>query len=228
LSFLAKMASGLWHIFDPTNGYTALHVRAFERLDREGLARRYFFETSMLIELSLAGAVVVDVDIPARYGDEASSLSAGRSLLGFPLRLLRGFLRRIWVQHFVRNFGLCALYSVSGCGLLLFGLLFGISNWIYYANVARQGAPLGTIMLSVLPVILGVQCLLQAIVLDVQDVPSTSLQKRASEVARLRRDLDAALLAGVDADLLPAPPQPRDPRPTAAAVERAESGRSVQ
>src|SRR5438552_18506386 len=33
LSFLTKLSSGYWSIFDPTNGYTAVHAEALERFD---------------------------------------------------------------------------------------------------------------------------------------------------------------------------------------------------
>lgn len=191
LSFLSKMASGLWQIFDPTNGFTALHRRAFLRLDHNSLAPRYFFETSMLVELSLAQAVVRDVSIPARYGEEESNLSAWRSLAVFPPRLLRSFLSRIWVQHFVRNFGLFAIYSLLGSFLLVFGLCYGISNWIYYSQVLTGTAPVGTIMLSVLPIILGVQLVLQAVVIDAQGGPEQALQREGEAVDKLRAELSS-------------------------------------
>jgi dolichol-phosphate mannosyltransferase len=35
LSFLTKLASGYWTIFDPTNGFTAIHARILERLPSE-------------------------------------------------------------------------------------------------------------------------------------------------------------------------------------------------
>ena len=33
LSFLTKVASGYWNLFDPQNGYTAIHRAALQRLD---------------------------------------------------------------------------------------------------------------------------------------------------------------------------------------------------
>ena len=49
LSFLTKVASGYWTIFDPSNGYTAIHASIVQQLSRDGIDRRYFFETSMLL-----------------------------------------------------------------------------------------------------------------------------------------------------------------------------------
>ena len=89
LSLMTKAASGYWNIFDPTNGFTALDAEVFRRLDQRRIHRRYFFESSLLIELSIHRAVVQDVNIPARYAGEVSSLSISRVLLEFPWLLER-------------------------------------------------------------------------------------------------------------------------------------------
>ena len=171
LSFLTKLASGYWNVFDPTNGYTAIHASIATSIDPDSIDRRYFFETSMFLELGLLRAVVRDVYIPARYRDEASNLSEWHSLFHFPGRLLRGFARRLWVHYFLRDFSLVSVYLLSGFALLGFGSIFGAYHWwrSYQLQVATQT---GTIMLAVLPIILGVQLLLQAVALDVQMVPN--------------------------------------------------------
>ncbi len=177
LSFLIKAASGQWHIFDPTNGYTAIHRTALTALDARRIHPRYFFESSMLISLRRADAVVEDVPMPARYGDESSHLSIARTLTDFPLLLLRHGLRRILWQYFVVDFNPVSLFLVCGVPLVAYGALFGLYHWIdsYRRNVLT---PTGTVMLAVLPLILGFQLLLQAMVLDVQNLPKRALQTR--------------------------------------------------
>jgi len=177
LSFLIKASSGQWHIFDPTNGYTAIHRAALAALELGKLHLRYFFESSMLIKLREIGALVEDVPMPARYGEEKSNLSVSRTLVEFPWLLLRHGLKRILWQYFVADFNAVSLFLVSGIPLVAFGLIFGIYHWIdsYVRDVLT---PTGTVMLSVLPLILGFQLLLQALVLDVQSVPRRPLQWR--------------------------------------------------
>ena len=114
LSFLTKLASGYWSLFDPTNGYTAIHAAVIPMLNEEDIGRRYFFESSILLELSLLRAVVRDVYIPAQYGDQTSHLSEAAILMEFPQRLLRRFLRRLWIQYFVRDFSIASLYLTAG------------------------------------------------------------------------------------------------------------------
>ncbi len=174
LSFLTKLASGYWNIFDPTNGYTALHRALLPMIDEAAIDRRYFFESSMLLELSLRRAVVRDVPIPARYSNEISSLSERKTLVQFPPRLVRGFFRRLWIQYFLRDFGLFSIFLISGLIFTLFGTIFGLYNWVYSVQHGIITAT-GTIMLSTLPIILGIQFLLQAIVLDIQNTPDYPL-----------------------------------------------------
>lgn len=179
LSFLTKLASGYWPVFDPTNGFTALHVSVFTILDRDAIAKRFFFETSMLLELSRARAVVLDVYVPARYLGATSHLSRRRAAAEFPPRLLRGLFRRIVLQYFVRDFTAVSLYLVAGIALSLFGFVWGAWHWVISIQTG-VAATTGTVMLAVLPLILGMQLLLQAIALDIDNVPSRPLHLDAA------------------------------------------------
>lgn len=183
LSLMTKAASGYWNIFDPTNGYTALDAEVFRRLDPKRIHRRYFFESSMLIELSIHRAVVQDVNIPARYSGEVSSLSIGRVLIEFPWLLLRGFLNRFWMQYFVLDFSLGTLYFVAGMLLFLFGCIWG---GVFWARSILLGtiATTGTVMISVVGITLGFQLLLQGLAFETQNIPDTPITPLAGK--RLR------------------------------------------
>lgn len=176
LSFLNKLASGYWSVFDPTNGYTAITRETYLKLDLENIHWRYFFESSMLIELSMQRAVIVDVPIPAHYADEKSSLSVLDSLLRFPILLLRGAFKRILIQYFIRDFSAFALFFSLGSVLFAWGLIFGLMKW-YESSRTHTATNTGTVMVAVIPFILGVQFLLQALLLDVQNVPAARQRK---------------------------------------------------
>ena len=178
LSFLIKAASGQWHIFDPTNGYTAIHCTALRAVDLGKMHPRYFFESSLLIALRRVNAVIEDVLMPARYGEESSHLSVGRALIEFPWLLLHGGARRVLWQYFVADFSAVSLFLLCGVPLITFGVVFGAYHWI--DGVRRNVlTPTGTVMLATLPLILGFELLLQALVLDVQNLPSRPLQARS-------------------------------------------------
>lgn len=170
LSFLVKAASGYWNLMDPTNGYTAINKHALEELDLDNIAKRYFFESDMLINLNIENAVVVDVEIPAKYGDEKSSLSITKTLVGFPPKLFKGLCKRIFLKYFIYDFNMLSLYLVVGLPMLFFGIVFGSIKWIE-AIVNNIETSTGTIMLAVLPIILGTQFILQAIQIDMNNIP---------------------------------------------------------
>lgn len=174
LSFLTKAATGYWNIFDPTNGFFAVRAEVLDQLPLDKIDRRYFFETSMLANLYLLGALVMDVPIPARYGNETSNLSIRRALIEFPAKLLATFFRRILLKYYIYDFSMMSLYLMFGIPLLLFGGTFGAIKWIQYAS-RNIPAPTGTVMLPTLSVILGIQILLSAIEIDINSMPRKPL-----------------------------------------------------
>lgn len=186
LSFLAKSASGYWPIFDPANGYTALHHLAWQRLRDEKLARRYFFETSLLIELGCLRAVVEDVPIPARYQGEISSLRPAQVVMEFPPKLGMGLLRRIGTWYFLYDFTPVSVFLVMGPLFVLFALAWGGAHWLHAIQTGIP-TPTGTIMLAVVSLVLGVQLLLQALVIDMQNVPQTPIQRTATRTPSSHR-----------------------------------------
>src|SRR5262249_47264847 len=170
LTFLSKLASGYWHIFDPVNGFLAIDARVLRRLPLDRLARRYFFESDMLIQLNVLAARVKDVPIPPRYGNERSSMRVSTVLVTFPLYLLRGFGHRIYQRHVLREFSAVAVFWLLGVVLLGWGAGFGALTWIK-SSWSGHVASTGTVMLSVLPLILGFQLVLQAILIEIQESP---------------------------------------------------------
>jgi hypothetical protein len=162
------MASGYWHVFDPQNGYTAIKGSALGTIDLDRLRRDYFFENDMLIQLNFQRYRVKDVAIPAKYGDEQSEINLFKVGVTFPVLLLRKFFYRIIQKYVLRDFSPIALFLFLGLALFLWGAGLGLYLW---ARTIITGLPTatGTIMLSLLPLILGFQLILQAIVLDIQE-----------------------------------------------------------
>jgi len=187
LSFLAKASTGYWQSFDPTNGYIAIHAEVARRMPLAKLSKRYFFETDLLFRLSTLRARVVDVPMPAIYGDEKSGLNAARVIVPFALGHLRNFGKRIAYNYFLRDFSVASAQLVAGIVLLLFGIGYGLSNW----STAAQ-ASAGTVMLAGMSVILGVQMLLGFVSYDIQATPSTALHPRlTARTDRIRHQLQA-------------------------------------
>ena len=187
LSFLSKLSTGYWTIFDPTNGYTAIHARVAAHLPLHRVSSRYFFETDMLFRLGTLRAVVVDVPMHAVYGDEVSHLRVSKALGEFAAKHLRNLSKRIFYNYFLRDVSVASLCLVLGCLLLGFGTVFGVVHWFESVS-SGVAATTGTVMLAALPALLGVQLLLQFMGHDIASTPSVALHGRLPPVAPSESD----------------------------------------
>jgi dolichol-phosphate mannosyltransferase len=174
LSFMSKMSTGYWNLFDPTNGYTAIHTAALRQLPLDKISERYFFESDLLFRLSTVRAVVVDVPMDARYEDEKSNLSISRIVGPFIGGHLRNTLKRLVYSYFLRDFNFASLHWLLGPILLAFGIGFGAYEWSQSLQTGVT-ASAGTVMLSALPIIVGLQMVLSAFNFDVANVPRRPL-----------------------------------------------------
>lgn len=189
LSFAAKVSTGYWNIFDPTNGYTAIESTVAKLVMEKRVSRRFFFETDLLYHLGTLRAVVRDVPMPARYADEVSNLRIGAIVGPFALKHLRNFVQRVLGQYFVRDFNAASLELVFG----IFGILFGLGYAAHYVatRVPGQVASAGVVMAAALPIILGAQLLLQAMNFDVLNAPSRPIHPYLRTVQRLEEETGA-------------------------------------
>ena len=179
LSFMAKISSGYWNIFDPTNGYTAISARVAAHLPMDKISQRYFFETDMLFRLNTLRAVVTDVPMDAVYGDEKSNLKISKIIGEFLFKHIRNFGKRIFYNYFLRDVSVATFELISGSLLFCFGTIFGLVNWM--AALSHQTyTPLGTIMLAALPVLAGLQLLLAFLNYDVANVPTNPICRSLS------------------------------------------------
>jgi dolichol-phosphate mannosyltransferase len=184
LSLLSKVSSGYWNVFDPTNGYFAIHASILEFLPVEKISKRYFFESDMLFRLNVLGARVLDIPMHAHYADETSSMKPLRELPRFAAAHLRNFAKRIAYNYFLRNFSIASLELFLGTLLLAFGVAYGIAHW-----GVEVPASAGTVMMAALPIIIGTQLVLAFLNYDIQSVPRAALHRRLMASAQPMRAL---------------------------------------
>ena len=142
-------------------------------------------------------AVVRDVPIPARYGDEVSNLRVSSVVGPFALRHLRNFVRRVLGQYFVRDFNVATLELIFGAAFLAFGAVYAL-HWIA-VRAPGQAASAGVVMAAALPVIIGVQLLLQAMNFDVLNVPTRPIHPYLRTLERIEAAAHAEAEAAADA-----------------------------
>lgn len=192
LSFVNKVASGYWDIMDPTNGFTAIHASVCRALPLQKIARDYFFESDMLFRLATLRAVVEDVPMPARYGDETSNIKLGRVATTFPGRYLVRALKRVFYGYLLRDFNAGTVQFIIGMLLVLGGSAFGAVHWYRSIETDIPASP-GTVVLAALPILIGGQLLIAALNFDIGNVPRRPLhlqlaprRRKAEELSRAR------------------------------------------
>jgi glycosyltransferase involved in cell wall biosynthesis len=171
LTLLTKISTGYWNITDPTNGYTAIHRDALKALPLGMLSKRFFFESDMLFRLSVYRAVVWDVPMQARYGNEKSNLSIAKTLWEFPWKHFKNFHKRLFLNYYLRDVSAASIELPLGFVLWWFGVIAGFDALISSLSNG-VAASTGTVMISVVPLILGFQLLLAFVSHDVSSVPT--------------------------------------------------------
>ena len=177
LSFLTKLSGGYWHVFDPANGFTAIHAAVLAELPLGKIDRRYFFESDMLFRLNTARAVVMDVPMRARYGAEVSNIRIAQAIPEFLAKHARNFCKRVFYNYFLRDMTIASLQLVLALLLLPFGVVFGLHAWAQ-SIATHVTASSGTVMLAALPTILGMEFLLAFFNYDIEHEPRIPLHKK--------------------------------------------------
>ncbi len=181
LSFFTKLSSGYWELFDPTNGYTAIHHSVLELIPLSKLSPRFFFESDLLFRLNTIQAVVMDIPMPSCYGEENSNLKIFRIFLPFLWGNCYNCLKRICYNYYLRSFSIASLELLFGLPLLLFGIGFGAVAWLK-SLVTGETATAGTVMLAALPIILGFQLLLSFLSYDISVTPRIPLHRKLRKI----------------------------------------------
>lgn len=190
LSFMTKFSSGYWDLFDPTNGFTAIHTDVAKHLPFDKISKRYFFETDILFRLNTLRAVAVDIPMHAKYGDEVSNLKISKIIGEFFVKHVRNFGKRIFYNYYLRDMSLASIELPVGLLMLTLGAVFGVTHWVssIYTDIPT---PAGTVMLSALPVILGIQFILAFLAQDIASVP-----RRPFHLAKLKSRFKAVVKSG--------------------------------
>jgi glycosyltransferase involved in cell wall biosynthesis len=168
VTLLNKFATGYYSIFDSQNGYGVFSRSALERLPFELIGQRYDYENTLLIAMSVINGRIKDHPVPAIYGDEVSTIPLVSTVTRALRVLFFGFWRRIYYKYVVFDFHPIALFLYFGLFLAGAGFLGGLA--LAYFRIFEGLTPSsGTVMLSALPMIIGLQMVLTALIMDVNN-----------------------------------------------------------
>ena len=176
LSFVSKLSTGYWQLFDPNNGFTAIDAGVLKLLPLDDIDDGYFFESDMLFRLNTLRAVVLDIPMRARYGKEHSGLRVHSAVVTFALGHSVNFCKRLIYNYFLRGFSIASVEWILGPLLFAFGVCFGATQWLESIRTS-VAATAGTVMLAALPVIIGIQMMLSAIHFDINNEPKVPLRR---------------------------------------------------
>lgn len=184
LSFMTKLSSGYWDLFDPTNGYTAIHTDVARHLSFSKISKGYFFETDILFRLNVLRAVVVDIPMDAKYCDEMSNLKISKIIGEFLIKHIRNFSKRIFYNYYLRDMSLASIELPLGLLMIIFGLSMG--GWHWWISIRDDiVTTAGTVMLSALPVLMGLQLVLAFLAYDIASVPRKHRYKKVKHKAQI-------------------------------------------
>jgi dolichol-phosphate mannosyltransferase len=171
LSFISKLSTGYWMMFDPNNGFTAINSETLRGIPLKKVDDGYFFESDMLFRLNLLRANIADVPLPAIYGNEVSNMRVAKVLFEFLYKHNRNFWKRITYSYFLREFTLASIQFVLGTVLLSIGVVLALFNFIN-SQIQNSATPTGTLILIALSWLSGLQFLLGFFSYDIQMSPS--------------------------------------------------------
>ena len=153
LSFLNKLSSGYWELFDPTNGFIAFDSNALKRIRYKKLDNNYFFESSLLFECSLADISFAQIPIKSIYANEVSSLNPFKEILRFSYKHLINLIKRLIYQYLLLDFNAGSLELIGS----FISLILALSYFIVFTfrnNINNKLASLGEANLLALTLII--------------------------------------------------------------------------
>ncbi len=154
LSFMSKLSSGYWDIFDPINGFTAIKINILKKLNLKIIDDGYYFESDMLFNLYNLKIKIKDVPVKIKYHKhQKQNLNVFKESFNFFNKNISRIIKRIKTNYFRNNFGLGSFFIFIFLLSFTFTLLYGGINYLYYFSI-KAFAPTGVILIS------SVSCLL--------------------------------------------------------------------
>ena len=169
LSILTKIASGYWQVSDTQTGFTAISKNALNSIPLYKIYPSYGMPNDLLVKLNIAFCTLREVTIKPVYNiGERSNLKIFKVVFPISFLLFKSFFRRLWIKYLFKNFHPLFLLYHMGFILLLLSVPFLIDLVNNFFKVGIT-TPEQTFILYVFLTITGLQSLLFAMWMDIQD-----------------------------------------------------------
>ena len=170
ITALTKISSGYYKVADVVDGYTATTKEVIKAINWEKAWNGYGYPMDFLIRMNAYRFKVKDVPRSAIYltGERQSQIKPLKYVIKVTPMLLRGFLWRLRFRYILLDFHPLVFFYYLSFILLPSGFLLGL-NLIYkqFISFSRVSGPQAT--LCALLIITGFQCLLFAMLFDMQE-----------------------------------------------------------
>ena len=104
LSFITKLSTGYWDLFDPTNGLICFQREVLHDINLNKISDRFFFETDLLFRCSLNNVKMKNVNTKINYSSKISSLNPIKQIPIFFIKHIQISFKRIIYQYFMVDF----------------------------------------------------------------------------------------------------------------------------
>tara|TARA_Y100000739_G_scaffold229952_1_gene247764 strand:- start:4572 stop:5534 length:963 start_codon:yes stop_codon:yes gene_type:complete len=170
LSFITKLSTGYWELFDPTNGFIAINTKILNRIQYEKTDNRYFFETDLLFRCGLYDLLISEIEIPTIYKNEKSGLNPIIESIRYLISHIIIFIKRIIYQYFLIDFNPGSLSFIFGSITGFYTLFAGLRSIFYYKRLNIE-SPIGIKILFLTTAIISVQLIISFMYYDATQRP---------------------------------------------------------
>ncbi len=169
ISFMTKMASGYYKIFDVVDGFTAISKRAIDLVDWDIAWKGYGYPMDFLVRMNAYGLRVVDVPRRAIYleGERQSQIKGFSYFLKVAPMLVRDFFWRLFTRFLIRDFHPLFFFYLFGLLFLPLGVIFG--GFLVYQQYTGAGVSGPRAVVCALMIMSGLQFLLFAMLYDMEE-----------------------------------------------------------
>ena len=165
LSFITKLSTGYWELFDPTNGFIVFRKDVLERINLSKTDNRYFFETDLLFRCALKNIYIKNIEIDPIYNNVHSSVNPIKEFPNFFIKHIKLIFKRIFYQYIVLDFNPGSIELILSVFAGFYAIFLGLIS-VYKSNSTGILTSAGTVSLFTISMIICVQLLVSFLYYD--------------------------------------------------------------
>lgn len=166
LSFMSKLSSGYWDIYDPVNGFTAIKSDVLKKVNFNKIDDGYYFESDMLYNLYLLKGKVKDIPVNIKYfKNSIQNMNIMKESFNFFFKNLNRTYKRVKKTYLLNNFSVGSFFILSFLINFFLTITYGGYNY-FYNFFLKKFAPTGVVLLSSIFFLLTILSLMIFLIID--------------------------------------------------------------